>query len=122
MRTDLKSVRAVIPTGLEDLEIAPLMQIANRMVTSVLATSGLTTATLKDIESYLTAHLIAIGPERQTREERVGDVWIKFSENKEKFLLSTSFGQMVLMLDTSGSFQLASKMRASIEAIRQEED
>lgn len=122
MRTTISDVRIVIPTGLEDLEISGLMKIANRMVTTVLSTTVLEESTMRDIETWLTAHLIAMGKERQTREERVGDMWLKFSENKEQFLLSTTYGQMVLMLDTSGSFQSASKMRASIQAIRQEEN
>lgn len=122
MRTTIALVKSVIPTGLEDPEIATLMGIANRMVTTVLAVESLTDETLKDIETWLTAHVIAIGKERQTREERVGDVWVKYNENKSQFLQSTTYGQMVLFLDTSGKFQSASKMRASIEAIKQEED
>lgn len=122
MRTTLTLVRAVIPTGLEDAEINALIAVANRMVTNVLGGESLTEEVLTDIETFLTAHLIAIGKERQTREERVGDVWIRFNENKGQFLLSTTYGQMVLFFDTSGKFQSASKMRASIQAIKQEDE
>jgi hypothetical protein len=123
MRTTIALVKSVIPTGLEDPEISALMQVANRMVTTVVGSEGsLTEETLKDLETWMTAHIIAIGKERQTREERVGDVWVKYNENKSQFLQSTSYGQMVLFLDTTGKFQSASKMRASIQSIKQEED
>lgn len=122
MRTTIDSVRAIIPTGLENGEISAIMLVSNRMVTNVLGTSILMGDVLTDIETFLTAHIIAIGKERQTKEERVGDVWIKFNENKGDSLQSTTYGQMVLLLDTTGSFQSANKMKASIKAIPQDSE
>jgi hypothetical protein len=120
MRSTVTLVKTIMSTGLEDVEIEALIEVANRMVTSVLPTSSLSEAVLTDIETWLTAHLIAIGKERQTKDERVGDVWVKYNESKGQFLLSTTYGQMVLFLDSTGSFQSSSKLRASITAIKQE--
>lgn len=123
VRTTKTAVRYITSTSLEDDEIDALIATANRIVTRVVGSEGMDTDLLKDIETYLTAHLIAVGPERQPIVEKVGDVWLQFDKTGFKsFLEATRFGQMVLFLDTSGNFQRSSLKRASISAIRQDED
>ena len=118
-RTNITEVRAVMDTALEDEELKPIIEMANRIVTLKLSASTLTAAELKDIETYLTAHLIATGKERQPEEEKVGDVDLRFQKKPQEFLKSTTYGQTVLFLDTSGLMQQSTKMRASITAIKQ---
>ena len=120
MRSTVTLVRTVMSTGLEDVEIEGIIEVANRMVTNIMSGEAVAEEVLTDIETWLTAHLIAIGKERQTKDERVGDVWVKYNENKYQFLMSTTYGQMVVMLDPTGSFQKTSKLRASITAVKQE--
>ena len=122
MRTSATEVKAITVTALSDPILQQLIAIANRMVTNLLSSSGLAADVLKDIETYLTAHLIAIGPERQTEEERVLDVWVVHQGKFTEGLKSTTFGQMVLVLDTTKSFITASKQKASITAIPQDPD
>lgn len=118
-RTDPTTVKSIMQTGLGDPEINALINIANPIVTRVVGGEGMTDAVLKDIETYLTAHLIAIGKERQPREERVGDIWVKYQENPKGWLESTTFGQTVIFLDESGNLARRSLKKARIRAIEQ---
>lgn len=102
-RNTIADIKVIIETSLTDPDITVFINTADIMVTTVLGTS-LTTAILKEIEKYLTAHLIASTRERQTTEEQIGDAKVKYSGKYGETLLSTSYGQMVLQLDTSGKF------------------
>lgn len=122
IRTTIDTVKVIIPTALEDDEIRDIILMANVIVTRQVGGEGLATALLKDLETWMTAHLIAIGKERQPMSEKVGDIWLTFQKNEPGFLQSTSYGQMVLFLDTSGKFQQASNKRIIIRAIKQIND
>lgn len=119
MRTDAITVKSIIPTALEDSEINTIIRHANLMVTRALSGAGLTDALLKDIETWMAAHLIAIGKERQPMSEKVGDIWITYNKNPQGFLSQTTYGQSVLFLDTSGLLQKGEMKKASIAAINQ---
>jgi hypothetical protein len=119
-RTTKTAVRSVIETALEDPELDALITMANRIVTRTVGEESLASDLLRDLETWLTAHLIAIGKERQPVSEKVGDIWVQFDKTGMKsFLESTRFGQMVLFMDTTGNFQASSMKRASIKAIKQ---
>jgi hypothetical protein len=120
-RTTVAEVKVIMETGLEDPEIDALIGVANRMVTNTLANAGLATDVLKDIESYMTAHLISIGKERQAITERINDIWITYQGDFEfaETLKTTTYGQMVIMLDSSGLMGRASKQKATIRATPQ---
>ena len=119
LRTSTDDVKSIMSTSLGDADILKLASHANLMVTRQLDGEGLTAALLKDIETWLTAHLIAIGKERQVVIEKVGDIWITYNENPEGWLKSTTFGQTVLFLDSSGKFAQSAKDRVRIRAIKQ---
>lgn len=121
-RTDVETVKSIMTTALTDTQITNIITIANRVVTNVLGSSGLASDVLKDIETYFAAHLIATGKERQVGEEKVGDIWLRYQGQYGKFLEATSFGQFVLMLDTSGNMARQTKTRAKIRAIQQDSD
>ena len=122
MRTTEATVKAIIDTGLEDNEITPLIALANRQITNTLGGTTLASDVLTDIETWLTAHYIAIGKERQTEEERVQDLWVVHQGKFGEALRSTTFGQMVITLDTTGLMENATKQKASITAIPQDPD
>lgn len=121
-RTTAIAVKGVIDTTLESDEIEVYIGHANLIVTRVTAEESLSAELLKQIETYLSAHLIAIGKERQPLEERVGDIWLVYQESPSGFLESTTYGRMVLFLDTSGVFQKSSMKKVSIKAIKQVND
>lgn len=127
IRTTNTAVRSVIPTGLTDDEIDALIVQSNTIVNRTLVNKGLAEDLLKDIETWLTAHLIATGKEIQPISEKVGDVSVQYSavggkRDKGGFLEETTYGRMVLFLDTSGGFQKSSMKRASIKAVKQNSD
>lgn len=123
VRTTKTAVKYVIQTALEDDEIDALITQANLIVTRTVGDEGLAADLLKDMETWLTAHLIAIGKERQPLSEKVGDIWLTFEKiGASGFLEQTTFGQMVLFLDTTGNFQRSSLKRASIRAIKQNDN
>ncbi len=121
-RTDATAVKEIMDTALEDGEVTSIIAHANRIVTTVLGGTTLTAAELKDIETWLTAHIIAIGKERQPQEEKVGDIWLKFQVNPKEFLESTDYGQMVLFLDSTGLMQVSTKSKITFTTIKQIQD
>ena len=106
-------------TALTDIQIDVFIGIANRMVTERLGSEGLSADLLKDIESFLTAHLIAIGKERQAIDERIDNIQASYQGVFGEGLKSTTYGQMVLTLDTTGLFAKAGKTAATIRSIYQ---
>lgn len=121
VRTTKTAVRYVIQTALEDDEIDAIIGQANGVVTRVLSGEALADSLLRDIETWLTAHLIAMSKERQPLSEKVGDIWLSFEKRSGNgFLEMTTFGQMVLFLDPTGSFQKSSMKKAAITAIKQD--
>lgn len=121
-RATTTTVRAILDTSLTDAQILEYIDIANRLVTRLLGSSDLTAADLLDIETWMTAHLIASTKERQVANEKVGDMWVTYQGKYGMSLESTTYGQTALMLDTTGSLQRATKKKIRIRAIQQDSD
>ena len=119
LRTTIEKVKSIMATALTDPEISLLISQANVIVTRKVGSEGLDTDLLIDLETWMTAHLIAIGKERQLYSEKVDDIWLTYQKNPEGFFTSTTFGQMILFLDTTGKFQQASKNKVTFNAIKQ---
>lgn len=111
-------VKAIIDTALPDKDILVFISTANTMVTSHLGDSGLGSAILKDIERYLTAHLIASTRERMGKAEKLGDASITYTGEFGKGLESTTYGQMVKFLDSTGTIGNLGKKTIKIRAIQ----
>ena len=100
-------VFAIIDTTLTDIDV--FINTANMMVTSWLETAGLTDEVLKEIERYLAAHVLSV------QDQRVKSVGVDvLSESYQgqwgMGLNGTSYGQMAILLDTSGTLsQIATK-------------
>jgi len=97
--TDLE-VFAIIDTSLTNIDV--FINTANMMVTSWLETAGLTDEVLKEIERYLAAHVLSV------QDQRVKSVGVDvLSESYQgqwgMGLNGTSYGQMAILLDTSGT-------------------
>lgn len=118
-RTTFTEVQEITDTALEDAEVTSIIGYANRMVTVVVGTENLDATVLKDIETYLSAHLISIGKERQASSEKVHEMSIKYTGKYGEFLKMTSHGHMVLMLDSSGKFADVGKQKIRIVAFAQ---
>ena len=103
VRVSAAEVKVIIPTSLSDTSVDAYIALANPMVNNTV-TCGLSEAVLKEIERWLTAHLIAITRDRTTTEEKLGEASVKYAGNFGEGLKSTPYGQMVLQLDTCGQF------------------
>lgn len=92
---------------------------ASRVVDDVFENSTeLSSAQLEDIELWLTAHMIASTLHRQTSKDTVGDASVTYTGKWNKRLESTSYGQMVLVLDTTGLMGNVGKKAASMRAVK----
>lgn len=113
-------LKQIIDTALEDSDLTAHINIANNLVTQVIgSSSGLDSDTLENIELYLAAHIIAIGKERQALHEKVGPSSVIYQGKFGEGLKSTTYGQMVLTLDSTGKLANVGKQRAKIRAINQ---
>lgn len=119
-RTTIEDVKNIIDTDLPDTEIQAMIDTVSRLVDSVFANCSLSEDVLKDIETYLTAHIIASTKERQGSEEEAGTAKIKYTGKFGEGLSSTTYGQTALLLDTCGQLQNLGKKVASIKAVASE--
>ena len=111
--TDIQAI--LDETDLTESQIAPYIVSANIMVNNVLGTG--TTDILKEIERWLTAHMIVITRERQAIKEGAEGANIEYTGKFGDALNSTSYGQMVLQLDSTGAMAALVKKDISIYAI-----
>lgn len=116
VRVSATDVKAIIETELVDNIIDVYILSANTLVNTALG-SG-TSDILKEIERWLTSHLIAISKERQASKEGAGGANIEYAGSYGEGLKSTSFGQMVLTLDTTGKMASLNGMAARSFAIK----
>lgn len=117
-RTTNVDVLTIMNSSLTGTQVDGFITIANRMVTDNLAgESSFGDDELAEIEKWLTAHLISITKERQVRAETVGDVRVEFTGKFGDGLKMTTYGQMVLVLDSSGILASMGKQKASTYAV-----
>ena len=116
-RVTIAEVKLIIDTSLEDTNVTAYITAANALVTDVLASSGLGDVLLKEIERWLTAHLIAATQERQSKKEEAGGAKVEYTGVYGDGLKLTSYGQMVLTLDSSGLMASLGGRSATVFAI-----
>ena len=118
MRTSAEEVKKILETELEDSTINAYITGANTLVTKVLGTGGLGETLLTEIERWMTAHLIASTRERQAKKEEAGGAKVEYTGQYGSGLESTSYGQTVLSLDTSGRMKSLSRRPVIIRAVK----
>ena len=122
-RTTVAEVKQIMDTALTDPQINAYISVSTSIVTDVFVNNTtLGDVRLEEIERWLTAHLIASTRERQTTEEWIGDVKIKYAGTFGEGLKSTTYGQMVLFLDSTGLIAKLSKKAVRILAIESFEE
>jgi len=98
-------------TDITDPEINVFIVSANILTNKVNTEGEITDTTqLKEIERWLSAHLVCIR-DPQAASEKAGPVGQKVQEKVDLGFNQTRYGQMALMIDTSG--YLASLQKAS---------
>lgn len=105
-RVTATEVKAILDnTVLTDPQIEAYITSANTMVNRVLGVMNVSDNT-KEIERWLTAHMIASTRERLAKKEGAGGAFIEYAGTWGEGLKLTSYGQMVLLLDGSGAFAI----------------
>ena len=116
--TDVKAIMDGCTTA--DATVTIFITSASVFIDKVFVNDTTTsTALLAQIEKWLAAHLIASTVFRTTSEEKLGDASLKYTGQWGKKLESTPYGQMVLLLDTTGMMAKAGKTAASIYAVEE---
>jgi hypothetical protein len=116
MRTNTQAVRNIIETTLTDAEINAYITGASILIDETLVVHGVANGLLEVIETWLTAHMIASTRERQTKKEEAGSAKVEYAGDFEMGLASTSYGQMVITLDPTGT--LGGKKGIKFSAIK----
>jgi len=107
MRTTAVDVKRILDnTTLTNTIIEAYISASNVMVTQILGTT-LSDTVLTEIEKWLAGHLIASTRERQAKKEGAGGAEIEYTGKYGLGFTLTSYGQMVLALDTTGAMALA---------------
>lgn len=119
IRTSASDIFEILPDGIsmEDSAVEAYIEIASGIVDEIDSTV-LSTDRLKEIERWLTAHLIMITKDRQaTTREKLGDAEVSYANIFGEGLKATTYGQMVMQLDTTGTLSNLGKKTISIKAI-----
>ena len=110
-RVTEQEVRNIFETDITDL--SPFITAANLMVNENLFGQGLTDATLKEIERWLSAHL-ATARDPRTSKESMGDASQTYQGDSGLGLDSSRYGQMVKTLDPTGRLTAVGKKKAKM--------
>ena len=121
VRVTATEVKEIIVTTVEDSVVDVMIASANLLVTDQLA-GELSAGLLKEIERWLSAHLLSMSLQRQTIKEEIG------GDTNEQYatlglnLDGSSYGQTVKMLDTTGLLANLGKSKGVITAVTSFED
>jgi len=118
-RVTATEVKLIISTTLSDAVVDVFINAANLTVTELVGSSTeLSSDQLKEIERWLTAHLLASTREQQPQSESVGGASISYQGQTAIGLDATFYGQQVKLLDATGTLaRNLGKKRAAIEAV-----
>jgi len=118
-RATASEVKNIIETDLSDTVIDVYISSASEVVTNVLGSDTTLSDTLKkNIEMWLTAHLIASTREQQIQKAGAGGASVTYQGVTGKGLEATLYGQQVLAMDTTGKMAATMmKQTASLSAI-----
>jgi hypothetical protein len=119
-RVTAAEVKEVINTSLTEVQVIPYITSANVYVTERLGSSTLSTDTLKEIERWFTAHMIAITRERVAKSEEAGGAKVEYVGEFGEGLKSTPYGQMCISLDTTGLLVQEGKKKVAFYVLGRE--
>lgn len=114
-RVTSSEVKEIIATSLTD--VTAFITPANLIVTEKLANSGLSDDHLKEIEKWLSAHFVAIRDPR-LQSQSIGSISEAYQVGTGVDLDSTSYGQQVKLLDTTGLISSLGKQKARLYTIK----
>ena len=102
-RINEDEVLAIIAVDSDITDLDPFIDGAHIIVEAILGTSGLAEATLKEIERWIAAHLLAVSRQPPAGQNTTGSAQVSFRSPKlGEFLCGTAYGQQALILDSTG--------------------
>ncbi len=114
MRTTTDLVTNILDeTTLDEDVIEAYINSANVFVTAYLGTKGLSDDLLANIEMWLAAHMIVVTRERAIKEAGAGGAYVKYAGEWGEGLLGSTYGQMAVNLDTTGTLINLAKQKSS---------
>lgn len=124
VRTTKEEVKKIIDVSTEtsDDSIDSMIATANLIVNSNLVDEGLSDTILTEIEKYLTCHLLSMTLERQPERIEIGGDTSEQYPKLGKGLEMTTYGQMVITLDTTGKLKNLGLKKAVITAVESFDD
>jgi len=95
-------VLEIIDTTLQTGEIDPFINTATMLVDGYLEDKGLSDEVLTEIEKYLAAHVLSVKDQR-VKTEKIDVLGFTYTGSFGIGLKNTQYGQMAILLDTSGT-------------------
>ena len=111
-----EEVKEIFDTSLSANEIDPFIIVAHEVIDHYLGNEDLTTALLKEIERWFTAHLVTARDPLANRE-KIGDAEITYQGKFGLGLDGSSYGQMVKSLDITGILSEIGKKKVEFVSI-----
>lgn len=118
-RVTATEVKEIISTSLSDSIVETFIDAANTVVSEIIGSdTTLSTTQKKEIERWLSAHLLACAREQQPQSEKDGDASITYQGKTGMGLDSTYYGQTVKIIDTTGKLARSiGKKKVNIYAV-----
>lgn len=121
-RVTADDVKEIITTTVSDSDIGAYILAADVMIDTYLANeTGMSADLLKEIERWLAAHLLSMGKQPQERNVRVGEAEFRIGAQFGKGLEATTYGQVVLQLDTSTKLSNINKPKALFKVLSEDD-
>ena len=102
-RTDVKNVKLILDTTLEDESIELAILVADNLISAEFSGTILSADRLQNIETYLAAHFASLRDPRMRRESIGGEWTFEVLGEVGTGLRATFHGQTAIMLDTTGT-------------------
>ena len=100
-----------------DAVVDEFIAVASSMTDEIAAVGTLGDTRLEQIERWLTAHLLASTLVRMGKQEKLGEASITYTGEFGMGLDSTPYGQMVKVLDTTGTLAAKGKRKITFKAV-----
>ncbi len=116
-RVTATDVKAIIDTELVDATVEVYITSASTTINNALSGKGLSEDVLKEIERWMSAHMIACTKERMAIKEEAGSAKVTYTGVYGQGLKLTSYGQMVESLDTTGTLAALGEKQAFLFSV-----
>ena len=106
-------VLEIMDNDLEEGDVSPFVISANVFVTQHLG-GKLSEDVLKEIERWVAAHMVASTKDRQIKDTGADNAYIKYTGYWSEGLNGTSYGQMAIALDATGTLAILAKGKRNV--------